>query len=120
MEVGSGRGALTRPLARIAGRLVAIEIDAILADKLSGELDGSVEIINADFLSVALPSGPYKVIGNIPFSITTDIIRKLIDAPEPPVDAWLIVQREAAHRLCGSPYSSETLWSLRLKPCWHV
>ena len=40
--------------------------------------------------------------------------------PTPPVDAWLIVQRELAQRLCGRPYTNETLWSLRLKPRWHV
>jgi 23S rRNA (adenine-N6)-dimethyltransferase len=40
--------------------------------------------------------------------------------PTPPDDAWLVVQREAAHRFCGRPYVAESLWSLRLKPSWHV
>src|SRR5262245_30254460 len=69
---------------------------------------------------MSLPSAAYKAFGNVPFSLTTDIVRRLIHAPTPPRDAWLVVQREAAHRFCGPPYVGESLWSLRLKPWWHV
>ena len=43
------------------------------------------------------------MIGNVPFARSTDVIRKLVEAANPPRDAWLVVQRELAHRLCGRP-----------------
>ena len=69
---------------------------------------------------MTLPDHRYKVIGNVPYSITTEIVRRLVDDPNPPRDIWLVVQRELAWRLCGRPYTSEGLWSLRLKPYWHI
>ena len=120
IEIGAGRGALTEPLLRKAGRLLAIELDQYLAQKLSADFGGQVEILAADFLTIRLPEDLYKIVGNVPYSITTQIIRKLVEAPNPPTDGWLIVQRELAYRFCGRPYTSESLWSLRLKPYWHI
>jgi 23S rRNA (adenine-N6)-dimethyltransferase len=120
VEIGAGRGALTLPLSQRAGRVIAVEVDSTLAAKLAGQFDNRVEIVNDDFLAMPLPSAVYKAFGNVPFSLTTDIVRRLVRAPSPPCDAWLVVQREAAHRFCGPPYVGESLWSLRLKPWWHV
>jgi 23S rRNA (adenine-N6)-dimethyltransferase len=120
IEIGAGRGALTLPLSRRAGRLIAVELDCALAARLDGRFDRHVEIVAADFLDFTLPEGAYKAFGNVPFASTTDIVRKLVRAPNPPDDAWLVVQREAAQRFCGAPYVGESLWSLRLKPWWHV
>jgi len=120
IEIGAGRGALTRPLARASNRLLAVELDAHLAAKLRDEFQHRAEIVQSDVRSMTLPAEPYKVIGNIPYSITTDIVRLLVSAPNPPLDVWLVVQREAAYRFCGLPYVGESLWSLRLKPAWHV
>lgn len=120
VEIGPGHGALTIPLARRARRLIAVEIDATLASKLRSKLGDRVEIVDGDFLTTPLPLHRYKVVGNVPFARTTDIVRKLVEAPNPPEDTWLTVQREAGHRFTGSPYVNETLWSLRLKPWWHV
>ena len=47
-------------------------------------------------------------------------MRRLVQAPLPPQDAWLVVQREAAERFAGGPYSRETLSSLLLKPWWQI
>ena len=120
VEIGPGRGALTKPLIKRAGRLLAVELDRHLAQKLHQQLGNQAKIVSADFLDFALPVEAYSVIGNIPYAITTGIIRKLTEARSPPSDAWLIVQRELAHRFCGSPFAAETLWSLRLKPNWHL
>ena len=120
IEIGAGRGALTLPLSHRAGRLIAVELDGALATRLDGRFDRHVEIVATDFLDLALPAGAYKAFGNVPFASTTDIVRKLVRAPNPPTDAWLVVQREVAHRFCGAPYVGESLWSLRLKPWWHV
>ena len=120
IEIGAGRGALTKPLLKRTRQLRAVEIDPYLAEKLRASLGDQTEVVAADFLRLQLPDCSYKVIGNIPFSVTTEIVRKLVDAPNPPEDAWLVVQREPAWRLCGRPYTPETLWSLRLKPQWHI
>lgn len=120
LEIGPGRGALTRPLLARAGRLAAIELDHQLCSELRAEFGDRIELVQGDFLRTELPAAPYKVLGNLPFARTTDIVRKIVEAPNPPEDAWIILQREAGLRFAGSPYARETLWSLRLKPWWHV
>ena len=120
VEIGAGRGALTLPLSRRAGRVIAVEVDPALSVQLNGRFAHHVEIVNDDFLAMRLPENSYKAFGNVPFAVTTEIVRKLVRAANPPNDAWLVVQREAAQRFCGAPYVGESLWSLRLKPWWHV
>lgn len=120
VEVGAGRGALTRPLAARTRRLIAVELDAYLAERLRREFSGRAEVIEADFRNYTLPREPYRVVGNIPFGASMDIIRRIVDASQPPDDAWLVVQRELAYRLCGPPFTTESLTSLTLKPFWHL
>lgn len=120
IEIGAGRGALTKSLAECSRRLVAVEMDAYLAARLQRAFGDRIEVVAGDFLEVPLPDEPYCAVGNLPYAITTAIVRKLTAAANPPRDAWLVVQKELAHRLCGRPYTGESLASLRLKPCWHV
>lgn len=120
IEIGGGRGALTKPLIQRAGRLIVVELDTYLAEKLARNHGESAEVVATDFLDFELPKTAYSVIGNIPYARSTQIIRKLIEEPNPPRDAWLVVQREVANRMCGRPFGKETLWSLRLKPFWHL
>ncbi len=115
MEIGAGRGALTLPLTRVAQRVIAVEIDATLIASLRSQFDDHIELVCEDFLQMPLPGAPYKAFGNVPFTRTTDIVSKLVRAPNPPRDAWLVVQREAAHRFCGPPYVRESLWSLAIE-----
>ncbi len=120
VEIGAGRGALTRPVSDRAGRVIAVEIDPFLVAKLRRDFRGRAEIVAADFLEYELPRGEYSLIGNIPYALSTDIVRKVTSASNPPTDAWLVVQREFAERLCGQPFAKESLWSLKLKPLWHL
>ncbi len=120
IEIGAGRGALTGLLAARASRVVAVEIDPYLADVLRKRHFDRVEVFEGDFLRVQLPQQRYQVIGNIPYAHSAAIIDKLIASPEPPSDAWLVVQREFAQRLCGSPFGRESVRSLELKPAWHL
>ena len=122
LEVGAGTGALTRELARRCRRLVAVEYDPSLCEVLRdrfGSMPG-VEVVEADFLTTRLPDGEYVAFGNIPFSRTAAIVRRLTDASNPPRDAYLVVQLEAAQRFAGQPYGPETRASLLLKPWWHA
>ena len=120
LEIGPGRGALTKPLAKRTHRLVAVELDEYFAARLADEYRGRAEVVHADFLDYSLPNEDYVVVGNLPYSRSTEIIRKLVEAPRPPRDVWIVVQRELAYRMCGLPYTRESVWSLRLKPSWHV
>ncbi len=119
VEIGPGRGALTRVLAGRCARLIAVEIDPLLCAGLREEYAARAEIVAGDFLAYELPRGRYKAIGSVPYSRATEIVRRLLQAAVPPEDAWLVVQREAARRFAGSPYGRETLFSLQAKPWWH-
>ena len=109
VEVGPGRGALTEPLQRLAGRITAVEIDPVLSRRLTERFGAGVDVVNRDFTEFPLPDTPYKVVGNLPFNRTTDIVRHLTRASAPPSDAWLVIERDAARRLCGAPFLPESL-----------
>jgi 23S rRNA (adenine-N6)-dimethyltransferase len=122
VEIGPGLGALTRPLARRAGRVLAVEVDARLCRRLRAAFAGDprVEVVHADFLAFALPRQPFKVFGNIPFAHTAEIVRRLTGAEPAPRDVYLVVEHAAARRFAGRPFGPETLRSLLLKPWWHA
>ncbi len=87
IEIGAGLGTLTRELARKCGRLVAVEVDGRLLPGLKAEFgaDPDVSLVHSDFLTLPLPTTAYKVFGNIPFGITADIVRRLVESPDPPI-----------------------------------
>ena len=116
VEIGPGPGVMTDLLARRCHCVVAIEKDERFADALRRRFrhDGHVDIRHADFLRVPLPDTPYKVFANIPFNITTAIVTKLVTAPNPPEDCYLVVQREAAAKFVGAP--RESLYATLMKP----
>ena len=122
VEIGPGRGVLTRELTGRCRRLIAIEIDERLVYGLSVEFREvrNLVLVHDDFFRFQLPDSLYKVFANLPYSQTAAIIRHLVDALTPPEEAYVVVQREAADRFAGGPYASETLPSLLLKPWWHV
>ncbi len=103
VEAGAGEGILTAAIARQAGRVVAVEQDrecyAVLRRRFHDE--PRVQPVLGDFLAFQLPTRPYHVVANVPYSITTPIMRKLLDAPRPPESAFLVTQREAAMRWTG-------------------
>nr|AAZ76622.1 Erm(39)ho [Mycolicibacterium houstonense] len=95
VEVGAGDGALTLPLQRLNRPLTAIEIDRRRATRLAERT--SAEVVSADFLRYRLPRTPHVVVGNLPFHLTTAILRRLLHAPGW-TDAVLVVQWEVARR----------------------
>lgn len=119
IEIGPGRGAITDALAARGLHVVAVEVDSRLVSRLRARYHGStnVTIVHADFLGFRLPPhGRYAVVGSVPFAATSHIVRRLLDAPCPPHDAWLVVQAEAAAKFAGIP--RETLFSLLHKPAF--
>jgi 16S rRNA (adenine1518-N6/adenine1519-N6)-dimethyltransferase len=105
LEIGAGLGTLTRALAEVAGRVVAVEIDSRLIPVLYEELDsyGNVQIVEGDILSIEpgelIGSSAYKVVANLPYSITSAVLRHLLEAQLPPRTMVVTVQREVAERI---------------------
>lgn len=108
LEIGPGRGALTFELASRAGRVVAVEKDKALAEALRAELARrdvrNVEVVTDDirtFLSANHPvfAAPYKVVANIPYYLTSALIRALLEHERPPSLIILLIQKEVAERI---------------------
>jgi 16S rRNA (adenine1518-N6/adenine1519-N6)-dimethyltransferase len=118
LEIGPGVGALTRHLAGKVRRLVLVELDNDLAARLAEEFAGEprVEVINEDVLEVPLERisedpARLKVIGNIPYNITTPILFGLLERRPRPAAIVLMVQREVADRIL-EPAGSKTYGAL--------
>jgi 16S rRNA (adenine1518-N6/adenine1519-N6)-dimethyltransferase len=111
VEIGPGRGALTDILAERAGRLIAIEYDRALAEVLRQRYAkrNNVLIAEADVLEVSLgdlAAGPYVLVGNVPYYITTPILFHALVPPRAQRSVYLI-QREVADRLSAAPGTKE-------------
>lgn len=109
LEIGCGLGHLTAHLAMRARRVVAVELDKRLASLAAQVLKQhpNVEVVNADILTVptsslGLPSD-YVVTANIPYNITSPIIRRLMESDPRPARIVLTVQEEVAERICAQP-----------------
>jgi len=106
LEIGPGLGTLTSELLNRSGRVVAVEFDKDLARKLPGQFPGkNLEVVSGDILSFdlsVLPAG-YKVVANIPYYITSKIVRLLMTAENKPSIAVLLTQKEVAERLAAEP-----------------
>jgi 16S rRNA (adenine1518-N6/adenine1519-N6)-dimethyltransferase len=114
LEIGPGLGALTSPLAEAGEPVVAVELDRGLAAHLRDRFSGTnVEILEADFLSVAeqewgfrFPTGG-TVVGNLPYSISSPAVLRLIELRDRFPCAVLMLQREVVDRLCAGPGGKE-------------
>jgi 16S rRNA (adenine1518-N6/adenine1519-N6)-dimethyltransferase len=94
LEIGPGLGVMTRPLTRLADRVIAVETDHVLVELLRRDAPPNLEVIEADILKFdlsQLPAG-YKVIANIPYYLTSKIFRLLIDSPNPPQVMSMLIQ----------------------------
>lgn len=108
LEVGAGTGALTRPLAEKAGKVIAVEIDKDLILQLQTNLEGlkNVEIINEDVLKLEIGNwklADFKVIGSIPYQITSPLIHQLLKLKNRPKSITIIVQKEVAEKIVATP-----------------
>ncbi|MCV7299712.1 23S ribosomal RNA methyltransferase Erm [Mycobacterium barrassiae] len=100
VEVGAGDGALTLPLQRLNRPLTAVEVDGRRAARLARRTTARTRIVHADFLRYHLPRSPHTIVGNLPFHLTTAILRRILHAPGW-TDAVLLVQWEVARRRAG-------------------
>jgi 16S rRNA A1518/A1519 N6-dimethyltransferase RsmA/KsgA/DIM1 with predicted DNA glycosylase/AP lyase activity len=88
IEIGAGKGHITKALLGKCGCVIASEIDPKLYESLRCGFaqTPNLRLLNADFLRSPLPQSVYKVFSNIPFAITTDIVKKLTQGKNPPRD----------------------------------
>lgn len=109
LEVGPGTGALTVHLAQSAARVIAVEIDDRLIPVLEKQLCdfSNVQILHADILKTDVQAlvgdGDYVVVANLPYYITSAILRHLLELPHKPRRLVLTVQQEVAERLIAPP-----------------
>jgi 16S rRNA (adenine1518-N6/adenine1519-N6)-dimethyltransferase len=104
IEVGAGLGFLTKHLSKKANKIIAVEKDLQiipLLQKLTTEKN--IEVIREDILEFKLPKTPYKVVANVPYYITSPIIRKFLEAENQPSLMVLTVQKEVAQRITEKP-----------------
>lgn len=105
LEIGPGLGSLTVKLAEKVKKVIAVESDLKLAHLLGRYASENTEIIQSDILQFdfrQLPKG-YKVVSNIPYYLTSKIIRLLVENPNPPQTIVLLIQKEVAERICAKP-----------------
>jgi len=114
VEIGSGEGALTEELGHVCRQVIAVEIDKRLVEKLRKKFQkkNNIEIIEGDvmekkFFRLITKSKfnfrSYRVIANIPYYITSPIIRLFLEAEFPPEEMILMVQKEVAERIVAQP-----------------
>jgi 23S rRNA (adenine-N6)-dimethyltransferase len=117
LEIGPGKGIITEILLQTCQKVLAVELDRELYSSLIQRFKherSRFQIVNQDILKYKLPKTPYKVFANIPFSIEGKIIRKLLNAENPPNDCYLVMRKDLAERLSGR--KKEGQFSIFYKP----
>jgi 16S rRNA (adenine1518-N6/adenine1519-N6)-dimethyltransferase len=107
VEIGPGLGAMTDPLVARAGRLTVIELDRDLAARLRRRPELTVveaDVLKVDFAALAHEQGrPLRVVGNLPYNISTPILFHLLGAVEHVVDQTFMLQKEVVERMAAGP-----------------
>ena len=103
VEIGPGLGVLTERLLRQAAHVIAIEVDPQFPPLLRSFVNvptDTLTVIEGNALEVALPETPYKIVANIPYHITSPLLRHaFLDGPHPPTSLTLLIQREVAEKI---------------------
>jgi 23S rRNA (adenine-N6)-dimethyltransferase len=117
LDLGAGGGRLTEPLAAAGARVRAVELDPVLAIRLRQRFRGrAVEVVEADVLRAPLPATTFRVVANLPFHLTTAILRRLLDDPLTPLErADVLVEWEVARKRARSWPSNllNVVWGAR-------
>jgi 16S rRNA (adenine1518-N6/adenine1519-N6)-dimethyltransferase len=110
VEIGPGLGILTEALLHAARRVIAVELEPRLAAHLRTVFSEatSFQVVEGDALTLStgdllLPGEPYQVIANLPYSVGSAVIRRVLEQPNPPMRSTVMVQREVAERLTAKP-----------------
>jgi len=108
LEIGPGSGALTLPLAECAREVIAVELDEHLAGQLSRRAPDNVKVVQGDALEIDLLSLVEKgdrAVGNLPYAISSPLLRRLVGLHDRVVDLHVMLQAEVADRIAAGPGS---------------
>jgi 16S rRNA (adenine1518-N6/adenine1519-N6)-dimethyltransferase len=109
IEVGPGLGVLTRALAERAGKVIAVELDRNIAALLRETMAGvpNVDIVERDILETTpenlVGDAPYKVVANLPYYITSPVLRRFLESARQPTGLVVMVQKEVARQIVARP-----------------
>lgn len=122
LDIGAGSGIITATLANRVSRVISIESEPNAATKLLANAAAlsNVAVVQKDFLQYQLPKTDYKVFSNIPFHLSSPIVRVLTDAPVPPKAIYLIVQKQFANKLLADNRHFTSQLGAQLAPWWSV
>jgi len=116
IEIGPGQGILTKYLSELTSNLTAVELDKSIYTRLTTEYQNNIRLIHGDFLKLDIHNylnneletrDKAKVVGNIPYNLTTEIIFKIYESKDKISSAVLMMQKEVAQRLIAQPDSKE-------------
>lgn len=121
IEIGPGLGTLTQKLLDNGANVLAVEFDDNLANKLAKKFGEKIKVVNQDILKFNFeeqPSG-YKICANIPYYLTSNLIRILTELNNKPEIVTLLVQKEVAERICANPgqMSLLSVWAQSVFEC---
>jgi len=110
VEIGPGLAALTQPLVERLGHLTVIELDRDLAQQLRAHPQLTVvesDVLKVDFRQLASAAGKVRVVGNLPYNISTPILFHLLDAVDVIEDQHFMLQKEVIDRMVAAPSTSD-------------
>ncbi|XEC93297.1 23S ribosomal RNA methyltransferase Erm [Paenibacillus tarimensis] len=117
-DLGAGRGAITHFLGEKAGKVVAVENDPAFVACLQQKFDGhqAIQVIHRDIMKLKMPAEPFCVVANIPYSITTAILKMLLMPPSTSLQrAVLMVQLGAARGFTADPITDPRILTWRMR-----
>jgi 16S rRNA (adenine1518-N6/adenine1519-N6)-dimethyltransferase len=106
LEIGPGQGSLSKHLVKKAKKVATVELDEALAEQLPSIVNApNLEVVQTDILKFDLSRLPpgYKIVANIPYYLTSKLLRSLSESSNPPAAMVLLVQKEVAERICAEP-----------------
>lgn len=116
LEIGPGQGALSKHLVKIGCNYIAVELDKGIYENLSETYGDKIKLIHKDFLKLDFEKevkplmkggSPLKIIGNIPYNITSEILFRIFETSDMISEAVLMMQKEVAHRLTAKPNTKD-------------
>lgn len=102
LEVGPGTGVLTEALIQAGAKVTAVEADKDLIAPLQEKFGKHMELMEGDILHIPLPTKSYKLVANIPYNITSELLHRFLTAKQPPKRMVLMVQKEVADRVTAT------------------
>ena len=113
VEVGPGTGLLTKLLCERAARVIAVEMDEVLAARLSSDIGepANLEVVHGDARewNPSVIGGPYKLVANLPYYAAAPIVRRFLECSKPPQCMVVTVQREVGQSMAAPPGRMRTL-----------